>query len=493
MRNKFLKIFFLITIILLSTMYSFSQLRDYGYKFGFQFNGAVPATEFWESNGWKGSYVARVMLGRFALSEDFQTEIGWGYGSLAGLDFNKDYYRTEIIPIDLRFLFNVAKYETWNPFVYAGVGGLIYKVTNLPSSFSPKEVKKEGLTPVIPAGVGFEFALSDNITFELSGGINYSFTDNLNYFKAGEPTDAYYSAGFGFNFATSGKDVDKDNDGLFGKEEKEIGTDPKNPDTDGDGLKDGEEVMKYKTNPLNQDTDGDGLKDGEEVNVYNTNPTKVDTDDDGLSDNDELMKYKTDPLKADSDGDGLKDGEEIMKYKTNPSKSDTDDDGLKDGEEVNVYNTDPNKADSDGGTVNDGTEITNKTNPLDPNDDIPKKEVLKVEVGKAIVLEGIVFKTGSAEISPESEEILTKAFNTLKENPEIEVEIQGHTDNVGKRSMNMKLSLKRAEAVKDYLVNKGISASRITTKGFGPDQPIAPNTTDEGRQKNRRIEFLRTK
>jgi len=158
------------------------------------------------------------------------------------------------------------------------------------------------------------------------------------------------------------------------------------------------------------------------------------------------------------------------------------------------YKTDPLKADTDGGSVNDGKEIANGTNPLDPSDDVPKpKEVLKVEVGKSITLEGIVFKTGSADISPESEDILTKAFNTLEQNSEIEVEIQGHTDNVGKHAMNMKLSQRRADAVKAYLVKKGIAESRISTKGYGPDKPIAPNTTAEGKQKNRRIEFFRSK
>ena len=185
------------------------------------------------------------------------------------------------------------------------------------------------------------------------------------------------------------------------------------------------------------------------------------------------MTYKTDPLKADTDGDGLSDGDEVLKYKT-----------------------DPLKADTDGGTVNDGIEVARGSNPLDPADDLnwpPKKEELKVEIGKAMVLEGIVFKTGSAVISPESEDILTKAYNTLAQNPEIQVEIQGYTDNTGKRSVNMKLSKSRADAVKAWLVSKGIDATRITAKGVGPDKPIAPNKTAEGRQKNRRIEFMRTK
>ncbi len=502
--------------ILSSSITSFSQFRDYGFKFGLQFNGAVPATEFWETNGLKGSYIART-LGRFELGGDFQMELGVGYGSLAGFDFEGDYYRTEIIPVDGRLLLNLAEDETWNPYLYAGIGGLFYKVTNLPMSVSPKSVNKNGTTGIVPAGLGAEIKLSDFVTIDLSGGVNYSFTDDLNYYMAGTPKDVYYTGAIGFNFATGGGAADNDNDGLLNKEEKELKTDPDNPDTDGDGLQDGEEVHKYHTNPLKADTDGDGLKDGDEVTKYKTDPLRADTDDDGLRDADEVMKYQTNPLKPDSDGDKLSDGDEVLVYKTDPLKADTDDDGLtdseealkyktaplkadtdgdslKDGDEVNTHKTNPLIADTDGGTVYDGVEIMKGTNPLDPSDDVPKeKEVLKAEVGKAIVLDGIVFKTGSAEISPESEEILSKAFNTLEQNLEIEVEIQGHTDNVGKHAMNMKLSQSRAESVKNYLVNNGISAVRIATKGFGPDKPIAPNTTAEGKQKNRRIEFLRTK
>jgi outer membrane protein OmpA-like peptidoglycan-associated protein len=154
-------------------------------------------------------------------------------------------------------------------------------------------------------------------------------------------------------------------------------------------------------------------------------------------------------------------------------------------------------ADTDKGSVNDGAELARGTNPLVAADDVakpePAKEILQVEVGKAIVLEGVVFKSGSAVITPQSEEILSKAFNTLDENSEIAVEIQGHTDNTGSRAVNTRLSLARAEAVKAWLVKKGIAAGRITAKGFGPDKPAAANDTPEGRQKNRRIEFARLK
>src|ERR1043166_5492547 len=138
------------------------QIHDYEGKLGLQINGALPATEFWESAGVKGSHLTRA-FGRFGLSSALQVELGAGYGSLAGLDFKQAYYRTQIIPLDLRFMVNILNNEKWNPYLYAGIGVLNYEVTNLPKSVSPKPVEKSGYTGVVPAGLGFEIALSDNV------------------------------------------------------------------------------------------------------------------------------------------------------------------------------------------------------------------------------------------------------------------------------------------------------------------------------------------
>ncbi len=96
-------------------------------------------------------------------------------------------------------------------------------------------------------------------------------------------------------------------------------------------------------------------------------------------------------------------------------------------------------------------------------------------------------------ITPESEFVLRKALKTLTTYSEIVVEISGHTDNTGSRKTNDRLSQQRADSVRDWLVGQGVAPDRITTKGYGPDKPIATNDTPEGRQKNRRIEFTRIK
>lgn len=123
---------------------------------------------------------------------------------------------------------------------------------------------------------------------------------------------------------------------------------------------------------------------------------------------------------------------------------------------------------------------------MNPEDDV-------VKIGVPIILEGITFDVGKATIKPESEATLMKALKTLETYTDISVEISGHTDNTGSAKLNQKLSEERANSVKDWLVSKGIDPSRITTKGYGKDKPIADNKTAEGKQKNRRIEFTRTK
>jgi hypothetical protein len=134
-------------------------------------------------------------------------------------------------------------------------------------------------------------------------------------------------------------------------------------DTDSDGLKDYEELIKYNTDPNNPDTDGDGLNDGDEVNTHGTDPLDTDTDDDGLNDGDEVITYGTDPTKPDTDDDGLNDGDEVNTYGTEPLNPDTDDDGLNDGDEI-TRGTNPLDPDTDGDQLPDGWEVTYGLDPL---------------------------------------------------------------------------------------------------------------------------------
>ena len=287
---------------------------------------------------------------------------------------------------------------------------------------------------------------------------------------------------------------DSDGDGLADNDElKTYHTDLNKWDTDGDGLKDRDEIEKYKTDPLKPDTDGDGLSDGAEVLTSHTDPLLTDSDGDKLSDAEEVKKYSTNPLSQDTDNDGLTDFEEINHYLTDPTLADTDGDGLRDSDELVKSHTDPLERDTDGGTVNDSVEVARGSNPRNANDDIVEhveEAKLDTTIGKTIVLDGVVFESGKAALTPASTEILTKAFNTLNENPEIEVEIHGYTDSTGRWETNVELSQLRADAVRAYLIQQGISAERIIAKGFGPNDPIAPNDTPEGRAQNRRVDIV---
>ncbi len=118
--------------------------------------------------------------------------------------------------------------------------------------------------------------------------------------------------------------------------------------------------------------------------------------------------------------------------------------------------------------------------------DVPLKPI---EVGETVVLNNVFFEFNSFELKRESKVELDKLVDFLQKNPGLKIEIGGHTDNVGSRDYNQKLSENRARSVYQYLVDHGIAASRLSFKGYNFSQPIATNETEEGRALNRRTEF----
>ncbi|MCZ6775014.1 MAG: OmpA family protein [Ignavibacteria bacterium] len=451
---------------------------------------------------------------RYGLSRVFSLGVVGGYeelkseqtGITLGLPYN--YLKLHAIPVSVVGWFHLLPGKSFSPFVYVGAGAMFYQRQDGLKNFIPDD--KFRTTFLIPGGVGFEAFASKkvSVTVDLGFRVTDDNTDNREF----ESLDTYATFKAGVNIYLGSSDADDDdNDGLTNGEERRLGTNPELADTEGDGLKDGEEIKRYKTNPLSIDTDGDGLADGDEVFKYKTDPARTDTDEDGLGDGEELQKYRTDPLKLDTDGDSLMDGDEILKYgsdplkvdsdgdglsdwdevktyKTDPRKGDTDGDGLTDSEEVKKHKTDPLKLDTDGGGMNDGAEVSRKSNPLNPKDDVVKETII-LEKGKTVILEGVNFATGSATLTRTSRKTLEKVFIAFVTNPSVEVEIAGYTDNVGSVELNNRLSLRRAQAVKSWLANRGIEARRMTTVGRGMRDPIARNDTPEGRAQNRRIEF----
>jgi outer membrane protein OmpA-like peptidoglycan-associated protein len=121
--------------------------------------------------------------------------------------------------------------------------------------------------------------------------------------------------------------------------------------------------------------------------------------------------------------------------------------------------------------------------------DLEGAEIERVGEGIKITFrEGIQFAVNSSQLSESSRTNLTELAETLKKYDDTNILIEGHTDVTGSREHNMKLSDDRAESVSEYLESIGVANKRITTEGYGPDQPVSDNTTDYGRQQNRRVE-----
>lgn len=138
----------------------------------------------------------------------------------------------------------------------------------------------------------------------------------------------------------------------------------------------------------------------------------------------------------------------------------------------------PPPADSDGDGVTDD---------LDKCPNTPKG--VEVDPTGCWIAKDLKFDFDKADIKPEYHEILDKAVMVMEMNPDLLIEIHGHTDSIGTEEYNQKLSERRAESVREYLVSRGIAGERLTAVGMGKMDPIAPNDTAEGRMQNRRVEF----
>ncbi|MBI1222573.1 MAG: OmpA family protein [Bacteroidetes bacterium] len=290
------------------------------------------------------------------------------------------------------------------------------------------------------------------------------------------------------------------------------------PDTDGDGIQDKEDscvdvpgVMALHGCP---DRDEDGIADSKDecpdvpgLAAFNGCP---DTDGDGLIDKLDSCPEIPGPIEQngcpDRDGDGIFDDKDtcidtpgLPEFNGCP---DRDKDQVPDYQDkcpdvpgIKVLFGCP---DADGDGVYDAIDLCPLQPGLKENNGCPKVEEEQVELveipeeDQTVLNEAFAnleFALGSAVIDPSSYESLNKLAELMNKKPEYKIYISGHTDNTGNAKKNQKLSEDRANAVRVYLQNKGISPGRIKTEGFGADRPVADNSTPEGRQKNRRVEF----
>ncbi|MCC6525225.1 MAG: OmpA family protein [Polyangiaceae bacterium] len=191
------------------------------------------------------------------------------------------------------------------------------------------------------------------------------------------------------------------------------------------------------------------------------------------------------PTSHDADGDGIADEDDKCPNAAEDRDGDEDADGCP--EEDPDHDRD--------GVADDADDCPNEKetiNGVEDDDGCPDGGAADVvyESGRIRILKNIEFRTGSASIDPASYGVLDQVALTIKANPDTRVEVGGHTDDTGPRDYNMRLSQQRADAVRGYLIARGISAERVTAKGYGPDKPLVEGTSTEARSKNRRVEFV---
>ncbi|PKN46260.1 MAG: flagellar motor protein MotB, partial [Deltaproteobacteria bacterium HGW-Deltaproteobacteria-17] len=119
-------------------------------------------------------------------------------------------------------------------------------------------------------------------------------------------------------------------------------------------------------------------------------------------------------------------------------------------------------------------------------------KLIRVTVQKIELLEKIFFDYNKATIRPQSHALLNEVAKVLKSRPSMTVRIEGHTDDRGGSTYNMKLSRERARSVRNFLIKAGIDPSRMVAEGYGLTKPLVPNTSDANRDQNRRVEFVIT-
>lgn len=273
------------------------------------------------------------------------------------------------------------------------------------------------------------------------------------------------------------KEPDYDKDGIIDKLDKC----PKEPE-DKDGFADDDGCPDI-------DNDNDGIPDTRDkcpmqAAVCDGCPI-LDSDNDGI--NDDVDKCPNEP----EDKDGFQDEDGC------PDR-DNDNDGIEDEkdlcpdrpEDIDGFEDHDGcpELDNDGDGVADADDKCPGVKGLPTNDGCPKTQ--EIQRGK-LVLAGVTFMSGKAVLTVNSYTILDQVYESLAEWQEVKLEIQGHTDSQGSDVANLKLSQARAEAVRMYLIKKGISPDRLRAVGYGEANPIADNTTAEGRERNRRVEMHR--
>jgi OmpA-OmpF porin, OOP family len=392
-------------------------------------------------------------------------------------------FLNDVTTATLNLKYNLfAPQATVRPYVFVGIGGMMYdKNTN-------NSKRNDFVAP--STGGGINFRLSPTVNLNIQETFLFSRADNRDGVVAGK-NDSYlfHTAGISFNL---GKKKDADNDGVSDRNDKCPNT-PAGVAVDKTGC------------PLDKDADGvadylDACPDVAGTMALNGCPDK---DLDGIADKDDRCPDMAGPasLKGcpDSDNDGVADIDDKCpdtkagyRVDANGCAMDNDKDGV-----MNEDDRCPDMAgpaslkgcpDSDGDGVADIDDRCPNIKGTITNKGCPE---ITPEVEKKItqIASKIFFETNSDKLKVASLVQLDELVAILKEYETANLTIGGHTDSKGTDAYNLTLSQKRMESVKKYLIEKGISESRLTATGYGESTPIADNNTSLGRAKNRRVEL----
>jgi OmpA-OmpF porin, OOP family len=399
-----------------------------------------------------------------------------------------NHFRAQVNTTHLVLRYNiVGPQHPVRPYIFAGAGLLIHE-----KRYTVDKARVDGSVPTFGGGVNFR--LSDFVHLQLQETFMYSTTDNIDRQIAGNTNDAYlfHTVGLMFDF---GKLPDADADGISDKKDL-CGSTPAGVEVDKNGC------------PLDRDKDGtaDYIDDCPDLAGALTLMGCPDGDLDGIADKEDRCPNDAGSLSSrgcpDSDKDGIVDIDDkcqgtVAKYKVDSTgcPMDTDRDG--------VLNEDDRCPTIAGALALGGCADTDKDGVSDLDDRCPNAigtlankgcpEITKEDQMKITTIASkIYFETGKTTLKTESLAQLDALVSILNKYEGAILIIEGHTDDVGTAEYNQELSQGRVDAVKAYLMSKGIMESRLVSVGYGEARPVGDNKTAAGRQKNRRVELKTT-
>jgi outer membrane protein OmpA-like peptidoglycan-associated protein/opacity protein-like surface antigen len=416
-------------------------------------------------------YASGIFL-KYSFSEILTSEITASLGWVRPRDPNSQFkvktdepYRTYLYPWSVSLRYNLRPEKRLIPYFGIGVGLTHWDLRDvseeddwipIPPSGTSVSEKQKNLT--VLGMIGASLFITNDLGMDF--GVRYSrlLDQTLDNIGTGDVNDGLIEIRFNLGYFFGGY-----------------------RDSDGDGIEDSDDGAPYQPEDIDFFQDEDGVPDLDNDN--DGIPDEIDQapnlpeDIDGFQDNDGLPDL-------DDDNDGIEDSQDQCPLEPEDYDGFQDEDGCPDPDNdqdgiLDTMDRCPNEPENFNG-YQDGDGCPDET---------PESPL--VERGKSLILPGVTFATGRAELTENARIILDTVFESLRDNPEIRVEIRGYTDNTGRAATNLNLSQRRAEAVRSFLVMKGITSDRLRAIGYGEANPIASNDSIEGRAKNRRIEFVR--